>query len=231
MKWGRALAVIGCSLALAACSGSHGQPSTNGGNHYGLIQAQYPDCARQGAALASYLDTGKPTSDDPTYGPDRQTVLSLNGQQRALYIRMAADMEIQTCDTNEQQAIQQQAAERAAALAQAQQQAQAAAQAAAQAKAEGLAQPVCQTADGQVSWDGSTLVCRLRYIGNDGATYSGEANMDPASGQFQGKMDTAGTGATEQECTSGYYQDLSTGPGYGPKGKWLAVPQICIPVS
>lgn len=213
----------------APASGNAQLPSSSGVS--GLIQAQYPDCGQQGDSLASYLSTGQPTSDDPTYGDKRQMVLSLAGEQRALYIRQEADALIQACDGQETQALQQQQAQQQAAQQQAAQQAAAAAQQAAQAAAIAKAQPACQAVNGQVGSDGGSLVCRLRYIGTDGSTYSGEATVKATSGQFDGPMNTAGIGATQQECTSRYYPQLPSGPGYGPPGTWNPALQVCIPSS
>ena len=256
MRWSLPLATVLCSLVLVSCGSSHatGSPSStaprstaptstalgsvptdNPSATAGLIQAQYPDCAQHGNDVAAYLNTGQPTGYDPSFGDQRQEVLSLGGQQRSLYIRQVADAVIGQCDQREATAIQQQQAEQQAAQQQAQQQAAAAAQQAAAAAQQAAAdaalaraQPVCQAMGGQISWDASTLACRLHYIGSDGSTYSAEASMSTVTGQPAGPMDTAGTGANEQECATGYYPDLSSGPGYGTKGTWNAVLQACL---
>lgn len=72
--------------------------STTAPSTYQLIEAQSPACAAQGQTVARYLDTGQPTSLDPTYGNQRQDVLALTGEQRALKIRQEADQVIQGCD-------------------------------------------------------------------------------------------------------------------------------------
>ena len=118
------------AVTLAACSTNGGKASTSarststtsGGNTGssgvgGLIAAQFPVCAQQGQALATYLNTGLPTSNDPTYGDERQEALSLSGAQRALYIRQQADAYIQKCDQQQVQTQTQDSQQAAAAAA------------------------------------------------------------------------------------------------------------------
>jgi hypothetical protein len=98
--------------------------------------------------MASYLTTGKPRSNDPSFGNQRMQALSLNGQQRALYIRQQADSYVQQCDQTETQT-------RAQAAAQAE---KARVQAAAQAETEKQAATIaatCRAANGQLLDDGS----------------------------------------------------------------------------
>lgn len=103
-----------------------------------------------------------------------------------------------------------------------------AAAAAATAAQEARARPACQAIGGQIGWDGGSLVCQgVRYIGQDGNIYGAEALVNGETGGLEGPMDTAGTGATQQQCISGFY-DLPSGPGYGPKGTWSTVLRACI---
>ncbi len=247
------VALVGLLLALtlAACSSAGGKSSTSGtttptlagsngprgtlptgssgtgssGNTGpsgvgGLIAAQFPVCAQQAQTLATYLNTGLPTSNDPTYGDDRQEVLSLSGAQRALYIRQQADAYIEQCD-QQQQETETQNSEQAAA-------ASAAAKAAAEQQA---AEPACHAVGGSVSvsTDGSSVTCGdITYIGTDSETYYGaDAPMSPTTGQFTGPLETAGIGATQQECTSG---DYPLGGNAAP-GVWNSAVQGCLPPS
>lgn len=223
------LGTAGCTKGSTGVVGP-GSGTTTPAAVSGLVSAQYPVCADRGNALAHYLDTGQPTSDDPAYGDERQQVLGLAGERRALYIRQQADALIEQCDSQQAQAA---AAAQAQAEAQAQAQAQAAQQAAAQAQADAeirAATPACEAVGGRVIFDGGSLECSgVHYIGTDGATYIGSAPMSTSNGQFSGPLATGGIGATQQECTSGYYPDLSTGPGYGPKGTWNAQLAACLP--
>ena len=199
----------------------------------GLIDAKYPVCADQGQALADYLDSGEPTSNDPAYGDQRQQVLSLSGESRSLYIRQQADAYIQNCDQVQLQsdinAAKQAAADRQAAA----EDAAAAAAAAARNAASQAGTPTCSVVNGSlaVADDGTSMSCeRIAYIGTDGETYQGaSAPMDTSSGQFSGALDVGDASATEQECTTGYYPDLSTGPGYATPGRWIGPIQGCIP--
>ena len=161
--------------------------------------------------MATYLNTGQPTSYDPTFGDQRQEVLSLSGAQRSLYIRQQADAYIEKCDQEQQQTVAQDSEQAAAASA--------AAEAAAATQA---ASPVCQAVGGAVSasTNGSTVNCNgINYLGSDGSTYYGaSAPMDPTDGQFSGPLETAGVGATEQECATGYYPDAPNGLGLRVRG-------------
>lgn len=123
-----------------------------------------------------------------------------------------------------------------AANAQAQEQASAqAAAAAATAKANAETQaatPACQAVGGSISGQAPSLSCdNIAYIGTDGSTYYSSVAMNASAGTLTGPMNTAGTGATEQECTSGFYPDLSTGPGQGPTGSWNTVLGVCLPAG
>ena len=92
------------------------------------------------------------------------------------------------------------------------------------------ATPACQAAGGSLLWDGSVLYCEgVAYLGNDGSTYQAEAEMSLSTGGSVGPINTAGTGASQQECSSGYYPNLSSGPGYGAKGTWNPMLEACIP--
>lgn len=237
-----AFGALALLLALAACNanggtatvGKQGLTASGGATTSsttrtanavgGLIAAQFSVCAQQGQALATYLNTGLPTSNDPSYGDERQEALSLSGAQQALYIRQAADSYIERCDQQQQQ-TQTQDSEQAVAAA-----------AAAKATAEEQsADPACQAVGGtvSVSTDGSTVSCGdISYVGTDGSTYDGaDAPMNAATGQFAGPLDTDGIGATEQECTSGYYPELSTGAGYATAGSWNSAVQGCLTPS
>lgn len=109
--------------------------------------------------------------------------------------------------------------------------ASAAAAAAAKAAQEARARPACQAVGGQIGWDGGSLVCQdVRYIGQDGSIYASEALVNDETGALEGPMDTAGGGATQQQCISSFY-DLPSGPGYGPKGTWNTVLRACIAPS
>ena len=101
--------------------------------------------------------------------------------------------------------------------AQAQAQAQAAAAAAAAAaKASAVTRaaiPACEAVGGSLATQPSSLECTdFPYIGTDGSTYYSSVLMNSSVGTLTGPMDTDGTGANEQECTSSYYPNLSTGP-------------------
>jgi hypothetical protein len=116
--------------------------------------------------------------------------------------------------------------------AQAQAQAAAAAGAAA-AKASAVSQaaiPACAAVGGSLATQPSSLECTdIPYIGSDGSTYYSGVLMNSSVDTLTGPMDTDGTGANEQECTSSYYPNLSTGPGEGPKGSWNSVLEMCLP--
>lgn len=133
---GFAAAIAVAAMLMVACGGA-----ASGVGGYGLVGARHADCGTQGRALAAYLDTGNPTSNDPTYGGFRQQALALQGDQRSLYIRQVADQYIQTCDQRNDAAQ--------------------AAAAAAQFKTQVLAREQRTCADVQGSWDGET--CRVTY--------------------------------------------------------------------
>jgi hypothetical protein len=192
---------------------------------WGLIPAEWPDCARAGAALASYLDTGQPTTNDLQFGDQRQQVLSLSGDQRALYIRQQADQLIDSCDQQDNQAASASAAASAAEAQASAASASAAAQAAQQAAQERRARPACAAAGGTLTWDGGSLACgNIAYLGSDGATYYAEALANPQTGGLEA-MDTGGTGANRSECASGNYPD----GGQGPPGHWSTALRACLP--
>ncbi len=243
----RTAAVIAAGVLLAACSSGGSAKSDGKARHStgttssgvtapgisGLIDAQYPICANQGQALASYLNTGEPTSNDPAYGDQRQQVLALSGASRALYIRQQADSYISKCDEIQLQAENDAAAQAAADKQAAAEAAAQAAAAAARRAAEAAGTPTCSAVGGNLSVadDGSSMSCeRIAYIGTDGQTYQGAtAPMDTSSGQFSGPLDVGDASATEQECSTGYYPDLSTGPGYATPGRWVSSIQGCLP--
>ncbi len=144
-----------------------------------LIQARHQDCQQQGETLAVYLDTGQPTSDDPAYGSQRQEVLGLQGEQRALYIRQVADAYIQQCDQQEDAAAA--AAAQAAADARARADAQAQQQAAQQHQADVLAKEraTCAAVGGQWRDDLYNGICRIDYRSpTDGQTYHYTVSFD-----------------------------------------------------
>lgn len=187
-----ATTIIIAGLLLAGC----GQGSVRGApsSGYGLINARHDDCQRQGNALAVYLDTGQPTSKDPTYGNERQQVLRLQGEQRALYIRQAADAYIQRCDQQEDAA--ETAAAQAAADAKARAEAQAQQQAAQQHQAGVLAKEkgTCTAVGGQWRDDLYNGICRIDYRSPaDGQLYHYTVSFDQdgnmAALPGQGKAD------------------------------------------
>jgi hypothetical protein len=90
-----AVAVGVCALSIGCENSSSSPPAPK---DYGLIQAKNPDCQVLGRTIAAYLDTGRPTSYDITYGTQRQQVLGLSGEPRAVYIRQVAGASIQKCD-------------------------------------------------------------------------------------------------------------------------------------
>jgi hypothetical protein len=198
--WGAIALMICC----AACGGS-----AAGTGDYQLIAAQHTDCQQPGQDVAHYLDTGDPTSYDPNWGTQRQQLLSLSGDSRALYIRQQADAVIQTCDANE--------SAQEAAAAQAQQQAQASASAAAQAQADAAARAAwvakvsatCARVGG--AWDG---VCHIAYRSpDDGSVYQYTVSFD-SSGNI--------TPSGPQNAT-----ECSTYFGSGVKGYWHPDTDIC----
>lgn len=196
-------------LGSAACGGS-ATTSTD----YQLIQAQHADCQQPGTDVAHYLDTGDPTSYDPTWGGQRQQVLSLSGDSRALYIRQQADAVIQACDDGE--------SAQAAAAAQAQQQAQASASASASASAQAQVDAAARAAwIAKVSttcrkvkgtWDGS--VCNIAYRSpDDGSVYQYTVSFDS-------KGNVTPSGPQNAAQCSTYY-------GAGVTGHWHSDTDIC----
>jgi hypothetical protein len=93
-----------------------------------------------------------------------------------------------------------------------------------------VGRPNCSAVGGIVSvasGAASMLCVSITYIGSDGQSYfDASASMDPQTGNFTGVLDTAGTGATQQECTSGHYSDFSTTPG-----NWNSSIGACLPSS
>lgn len=242
------LSMLMAGLVLSGCSAKDGtanesSPTTeNSGSTgvtlpgvSGLVRAQFSDCAQGGQNLAAYLSTGLPTSNDPTYGNLRQEALSLSGEKQALYIRQQADAYIQQCDQDEAQAQADAAQEAAQQAALAAQQAAQAKAAYAEAAATRAGRPNCNAVGGtlSVARGAASMTCiSISYIGSDGQDYFGaSAPMDPATGNFTSALNTAGTGATQQECTSGYYPDLSTGPGTAAPGNWNTSVRGCLPSS
>jgi hypothetical protein len=196
--WVAALAISG-----AACGGSSSAD-------YQLIQANHPECLQAGLAIAHYLETGQPTSFDPDWGTQRQQVLSLNGESRALFIRQQADAVIQACDAR--------LWEREAAAAKAQQQARASASALAQAQADASARAAwvaqvsatCKKVGG--TWTGG--LCRIDYRSpDDGSTYHYTVSFD-ASGTV-----TPSGPRNADECATYYGSNI--------KGYWHADTDIC----
>lgn len=180
--------VVMTAAALMACaqSSSHGAASSSS---YQLIRAEHQDCQQQGEALATYLDTGRPTSNDPTYGSDRQQVLNLPGEKRDLYIRQTADAYIRQCDQQEDAAAA--AAAQAAADAKAQADAAAQAQAAAQHKVDVQAkeQATCAAVGGHWSTAFGAGGCDIEYRSKDdgqvyhyGVSFDDNADVVPSLG-------------------------------------------------
>jgi len=152
--------VIVTGLVVAAC----GQLAPT---DYGLVRAQHSDCQQQGVALARYLDTGQPTSDDPTYGSLRQQALALNGDARALFIRRQGDALIQVCDEQET--------------------AQAAQDAAAAVLAKERA--TCQRVGGTWGWSTGYFrsnVCGISYPSPDGQVYNYQLTFDAVGNVIPG---------------------------------------------
>jgi hypothetical protein len=206
------VAALATVLIAAACS--------SGGGYGTLIGAAYPACASQGRALAGYLETGNPQTDDLNFGDERQRALSLSGQQRALFIRQTADQAIAVCDSSEAAAIQNEQAQAAQASA-------AASAAAAQSAAATYLQqqvdaitPQCNEIGGQVNTYGSTVECDdVSYYGTDGQQYEDQLGTNGLT-LAGDSSDGAGTSATPSECAQGYYPDGSAGPVNGTPGHY-----------
>jgi len=165
------IALIVPLLFLLACSykapsTSSASPSPGNVSTSGLVQSQYPTCNQQGETLAKYLDSGEPKSNDPAYGNERQQVLALQGDQRALAIRQYADQYISQCAQQESQAE----AAAAQAKADAEQKAQAEAQ---KQKHDQNAQANCARVGG--TWKTGGIFgpgCNIDYVSKgDGQTY------------------------------------------------------------
>jgi hypothetical protein len=231
------LLTLAAAVVLAACGTGHGtlpgQPGGRSGGYatggYNLVPAQYPDCARQGTALATYLDTGEPTSDDPSFGDQRQQVLALTGDSRALFIRQTADAYIDQCDQQEYRSDASASAAASDASASASASAAAASASAAADVVANKARPLCAAIGGTFEDYNDQITCaHVGYIGSDGSSIYYSAVEFDDSGALIGPMDTSGIGATETECARGYYPDLSTGPGYATPGHWNVTLQACL---
>jgi hypothetical protein len=88
--------------------------------------------------------------------------------------------------------------------------------------------PLCTQVGGDTieNINGGPTCSQIAYLGTDGQTYYTGAPINQ-DGTLQGPADTAGTGATESECTAGYYPDGSAGPVHAAPGKWNATLQLC----
>jgi hypothetical protein len=183
------LALVGCATTSA---------ETRSTPDYSLIKAQHDTCQTQGTALATYLDTGKPTSNDAAWGAQRQKVLSAKGESRALYIRQVADEYILQCDQQESQreaamAAAKEQAEKDAARAKAEMEARAAAQALTAKMAANCAQVGGKWGPGQ--W--SAGVCRIDYKSSgDGQIYHYVVAFDQAGNITPGGARSAADCAT-----------------------------------
>lgn len=207
--------LVGALLACAAgcrsgaSGGSSGASGGAGGSN--LIQATYPACEAQGQALATYLASGNPPSNDLNWGDQRQQELSLSGVQQSLYISQIADQYISTCDTNDTQAAQQ-----------AQQQASASAPASAAAAQQAAVQAdvgvECAKLGGEMI-SNDTTCASVPYYGSDDSTYydSLEVQGTALAPDITGGV---GTTATKSECEDGYYPDASAGPVHAAPGHW-----------
>jgi hypothetical protein len=196
-----------CAAALVIFAACGGSPTSN---DYQLIAAQHADCQQPGQDVAHYLDTGDPTSYDPNWGTQRQQVLSLSGDSRALYIRQQADAVIQTCDANE--------SAQEAAAAQAQQQAQASASAAAQAQADAAARAAwvakVSATCGRVGGTWGGTVCRIAYRSpDDHAVYQYTVSFDS-----NGNVTPSGA-QNAAECLTYYGKNV--------RGYWHSDTDIC----
>ncbi len=169
------LMLVSAVLIVASCgTGTQGGGTSKASNPYGLIQVEHAPCQEAGNTAATYLDTGRPTDLDAAWGNQRQQVLQLTGERRALYIRQQADGYIQQCDQAASEAEAAAAAAKAAAEAQAQQQAQEQAQAAHQAQVQAKEQDTCKAAGG--TWDSN---CQIKYRSlGDGQPYNYEVTFD-----------------------------------------------------
>ena len=155
-------------------------------------------CAQQAQTLATYLNTGLPTSNDPTYGDERRGFCPLFGAQRALYIRQQADAYMSSATSSSKRPrleIQSKLLRRPPAT-----------KAAAEQQA---AEPACHAVGGSVSvsTDGSSVTCGDVTVHRDRRrdVLRRRRSNSTTTGQFTGPLETAGIGATQQECTSGDY--------------------------
>jgi flagellar motor protein MotB len=221
--------LAGALLLLYGCAAPGVFPTSGTASVPGLVMSSYSACNQEGEQVASYLETGQPTSMDPQYGSERQTVLETSSRsQQDLYIRQVADQVISTCAQQTEQAqAQQQAAAQAA-----RQAAQAAKQAAQQAQHEAQVQArekaTCSTVGG--SWiDGN--VCQVKYVSPaDGATYDYEVDFDSNGNVVVDACTddavsncisaTLSVSQAEADCASGAF----TGQG---AGTWHADTDIC----
>lgn len=203
------LSIVGLALGLAACSSNPNDPTS------GLISASYPVCRSQGLALAVYLSSGNPTTDDANWGSEREQALSMSGQQRAVFIRQTADQYIQACDDQQAQAAQQAQAQASANAAAS---ASAAAAAAQQQIINQYLQPECSQIGG--SFDPGWMTCdQVPYYGSDGSTYLDSLKTSGRS-LVADSSNGAGTSATQSECAAGYFPDASAGPAHGTPGHY-----------
>lgn len=190
-------AVVAGGVACTSVAGTSGSTARD----YGLVPAQHAQCGVQGSALAHYLDTGEPTSNDPTYGSDRAQALSMSGEQRALYIRRTADEYIARCDSAE--------TEREAAATQAARDAALATKFAAACRSRGGVPR--STAIG-------VMLCGVTYPDPSGGSRSYEMPLKP-----DGTLNEAQAEAERQICALDMQQyDKSGTPGWG--SRWAKAP-------
>jgi hypothetical protein len=213
--WRQAAGAVALAVAVAAVTACGSHPGA------GLTRAQYPACQQQGQAIAGYLTTGQPTSDDPAYGTWRQQILALAGQSQQLAVRQYADIIIEACD-QQTTAAEETAAATAAqnATGEAQTTAAAAQQAVWQHDVSAYLTPGCAEAGGQLSVSGLTAACDgVPYYGTDGQTY--RDNLSTSSTELLADTsDGGGTSATPAECASGTYPDGAAGPVQGHAGHY-----------
>lgn len=204
--------------------------SSTGG--YGLVSAEHTTCAQQGLSLARYLDTGQPTSLDPSYGQVRQQVLTLSGDSRALLIRRTADGAIQQCD--QQLDVQASQSAEAASESAAAESAAASSAAAAQRQADVVAQEgqTCQQVGG--TWHVGGLLgdyCTIDYTSpGDGRTYHYTVSFDDAGNVVPDACaDQAFKGCLgQQESVQQAQADCVSGAANGgTAGTWHADTDIC----
>jgi hypothetical protein len=171
----------------------------------GLVPAIHPPCGEQGKTVASYLQTGSPTSLDQQFASVRADILGKPKEGQPGLIRAQADAVIRACDSQ----IDQQDAAYAQAQAQAAQQAaEAQAAAAVEAKKQGL----CSRVGG--IWTTNSATCQVEYVSAaDGNSYIYSLAFDEA-----GDVVPASPGWRNQsECA----------PSHSGKGRWHADTLIC----